>query len=180
MTSACRGEARNTIPYLGMKYSPADTSTQYLTVKESHISLYLPVHVVSWGGNVHHLHSATGQSKSQRPQRAFSGGGKNIRESTKSRNQKVLWVSKFARPAPVDQVVNPGESPLNLVLLEVHLGKSCWPSVPGRNQVYKQVKSGGDLPWTESSHGSQLCRECLTPGSDSLESPEWTVVLQEK
>merc|ERR550534_1035372 len=55
----------------------------------------ISVHVVSWGGNVHHLHSATGQSKSQRPQRAFS--------------------------APVDQVVDPGESPLNLVLLEVHL-----------------------------------------------------------
>ena len=106
--------------------------------------------------------------------------GKNIRESTKSRNQKVSWVSKIARPAPVYQIVNPGESPLNLVLLEVHLGKSYWSSVPGRNRVHKQVKSGGDLPWTESSHGSQLCRECLTPGSDSLESPEWLFFRRNK
>ena len=51
--------------------------------------------------------------------------GEKILERAQSRNQKVLCASNIARPAPVDQVVNPGESPLNLVLLEVHLGKSC-------------------------------------------------------
>ena len=71
-----------------------------------------PVHVVSGGGDVHHLHGAARQPEGKRPQRTLG-----------EYDEHVSLVSLMGccshLSAPVDQVVHPGQSPLHLVLLEV-------------------------------------------------------------
>ena len=70
-------------------------------------------------------------------------------------------VNVSLRPAPIDEVINPGKGPFHFILLEVHL-KSYWSLC-----VVCCIKS----PWKGSSHGSQPCQECWSLESGSQGSP---------
>ena len=70
-----------------------------------------PVHVISGCGDVHHLHGATSEAEGERPERA-------LRMDSGYQAFSHCFVHL---PAPVDEIVHPSQSPLYLVLLEVHL-----------------------------------------------------------